>query len=791
MIEDEELRELFQAEGEEHLQTLDEGLLRLETRPDDKATLEEVFRAAHSLKGTARMIGVHGVELIAHHMEDELGSVRRGRSVLSSTDIDRYSVGLKAMRQLVQEAVTGTPAGVELDRVLSQLSGETPLETMASPPAIVPAPLLIEPESPVAPEITISAPIVVAPPVDEVIEEKPVAAWELSQSAPSESAITENAIEVADTQSVGVQVDEPREEFKIQTMRVPPAKLDALMTLASELTVTTTRVIRGMNAFEEVGALWEEWNKDMADLHRAGPLSHSARGDKQLSAFHAREQVRLNRLQVLWEQLKQTTYQDVMRLNLVADELEGGIRNVRLLPLSQMFNVFPRLVRDLAREMKKEIYFSIEGGETAADKRILEELKDPLMHMLRNAIDHGIEVPQMREENGKPRVASIRLRAYQSASNVMVELQDDGRGLNLEAIKATALKRRLHSQDELDAMSIEQLQLLIFSPGFSTSPMVTDVSGRGVGMDVVRINIERLKGTIRVHSEVGRGTTFSIRLPSTLVTTRVLLVKVAERSYAIPVEWVQTIVRVNRAQIFTIEGRETVVLDGRALPLVHLSSLLELPTSAAGEAGIYIVLEVGEERFGVQVDGLVDEQEVMLKPLGALLKRVRNVSGVTILGAGEICMVLNAHDLAKSALHNQVNVARPALMQATEEEEEARKVILLAEDSITTRTQEKRILESAGYEVVTAVDGADAFRKLPTRDFDAVVSDVEMPNMTGLELTAKIRENSRYKELPIILVTSLASDDDKRRGVEVGASAYITKGTFEQKILIDTLRRLV
>ena len=401
--------------------------------------------------------------------------------------------------------------------------------------------------------------------------------------------------------------------------------------MASELTVTTTRVVRGMNAFEEVGALWEEWNKDMADLHRAGPAADNVRGDKQLSAFYAREQLRLNRLQVLWEQLKQTTYQDVMRLNLVADELEGGIRNVRLLPLSQMFNLFPRLVRDLAREMKKEISFSIEGGETAVDKRILEELKDPLMHMLRNAIDHGIEIPHEREQQGKPRMASIRLRAYQTANNIIIELQDDGHGLNLEAIKSTALKRRLHSEDELAAMSTEQLQLLIFAPGFSTSPMVTDVSGRGVGMDVVRINVERLKGNIRVHSQAGQGTTFSIRLPSTLVTTRVLLVKIAGRSYAIPVEWVQTIVRIQRAQIFAIEGRETVVLDGRALPLAHLASLLELPSGNPGEDGTYVVLEVGDECFGVQVDGLVDEQEVIMKPLGALLKRVRNISGVTIL----------------------------------------------------------------------------------------------------------------------------------------------------------------
>jgi two-component system chemotaxis sensor kinase CheA len=613
--------------------------------------------------------------------------------------------------------------------------------------------------------------------------------------ASAESETPESALELADLEAADIELadDAPRDSFKIQTMRVPPAKLDALMTLASELTVTSTRVIRGMTAFEEIEVLWEEWNKDMAAQRSLWQATEGSNGDlsKRLAAFHSREQTRLNRLKLLWEQFKQTTYQDVTRLNFVADELEEGIRNVRLLPLSQIFNLFPRLVRDLARELNKEIYFTIEGGDTAADKRILEELKDPLMHMLRNAIDHGIELPHEREETGKSRVASIRLRAYQTANNVMVELKDDGRGLDIAAIKNTALKRRLHSEDELAAMTREQLHLLIFAPGFSTSTLVTDVSGRGVGMDVVRINIERLKGSIRVQSEPGKGTTFTIRLPSTLATTRVLLVTVAGRPYAIPVEWVQTIVRVTRSQIFSIEGRQTIVLDERALPLVRLSSLLELPPGPPNDAEIYVVMEVGEERFGVQVDGLVDEQEVMLKPLGALLKRVRNVSGVTILGAGEICMVLNAHDLAKAALRNPSHHAPAAQLNDTPPENAQRKVILLAEDSITTRTQEKRILESAGYDVVTAVDGADAFQKLAARDFDAVVSDVEMPNMDGLTLAARIRENPRYNELPIILVTSLASDDDKRRGVEVGANAYITKGTFEQKVLVDTVRRLV
>ena len=799
MIEDDELRELFQTESDEHLQVLDDGLLRLETSPGDTKTLEEVFRAAHSIKGAARMLGVSKVEAIAHHMEDELGQVKRGAITLSSDAIDRYSAGLLAMRKFVGEAVAGTPAKVDLEEVLARLSGQIPAaKTLfaTSVPAsfAAPEPVALPPSSL---EIPAEIPLEIA--VEAIEVRSPILEETSVEIAPQTSLTTLPTAEFASVETaapapIGIQIavpneETPREEARLQTMRVPPAKLDALMNLASELTVTGTRVLRGLAVFEEIGALWEEWQKDAAAQR---PIRQKSAGEAGISAefaaFGARSEARLARLGTLWETLQATAYQDVTRLNFVADELEMGIRGVRLLPLSQVFGLFPRLVRDLARELGKEVDFSIVGGEIAADKRILEEIKDPLMHMLRNALDHGIDGPAQRESLGKPRVAQLQLRARQNANSVTIELQDDGRGIDLAAIKRTALQRRLHTAAELENMTVSQLQNLIFAPGFSTLSIVTDVSGRGVGMDVVRTNIERLKGSIQVASEPGVGTTFSIRLPSTLATTRVLLVGVENRSFALPIEWIQTILSVEREQIFSLEGRPHFLLEGHAVPLSSLASLLEIQTkNLPVAAGVTVVLEVNGARFGVQVESLIDEQEVMLKPLGALLKRVRNVSGVTILSAGEICMVLSAPDLAKSALKSTASAPIFAAIEAPA----PRKVLLLVEDSITTRTQEKRILESAGYEVVTAVDGADGFAKLQTRAFDGVVSDVEMPNMDGLTLASRIRENRKYNEMPIILVTSLSSDADKQRGIDVGANAYLTKGAFEQKALVETLRRLV
>jgi len=366
-------------------------------------------------------------------------------------------------------------------------------------------------------------------------------------------------------------------------------------------------------------------------------------------------------------------------------------------------------------------------------------------------------------------------------------------------------------------MTENQIQSLIFYPGFSTRKFVTEVSGRGVGLDVVRTNVEALKGSIKVESLPGKGCTFRLQLSTSLATANVLIVAVEGIAYALQVEFVETAKMVAKSDIFVIEGRETILSDSQPLSVARLADLLELKertwrwdngdwgketwrevnrniegkSAGANSPKIpCIVLKVGEERLGLFVDALIDEQDVVIKPQSRLLKRVRNVSGATILGTGEVCMLLNPHDLIES-VRKQVLSRSVSSSRSRVETASRKQVILLAEDSIATRTQEKRILEGAGYEVVTAVDGLDAFNKLKTRYFDAVISDVQMPNLDGLALTAKIRQLKEYSELPIILVTSLASDEDRKRGADAGANAYIPKGTFNQDVLVETLKRLV
>jgi two-component system chemotaxis sensor kinase CheA len=586
--------------------------------------------------------------------------------------------------------------------------------------------------------------------------------------------------------------------YQIDTIRVEPQKLDALMTQAGELTVTKVQMTHQMTSIEEILGLWEEWSRD-AFINRVGfdQLERNLhQGNfQQFQGFYHRAEQRLERLGSLVNQLKNQAYEHTARLEIVANELETGIRTLRLLPLSTIFNLFPRMVRDLAKQQGKEIDFVIDGGDTRVDKRILEEIKDPLLHILRNAIDHGIETPAERAATGKPGTATLRLRGYQTATTIGIEVIDDGRGLDIESIKRTALRRGVCREEELAAMTTDQIQSLIFAPGFSTRTTVTELSGRGVGLDVVRTNVERLKGTIQVESIFGLGCEFRIKFNATLATSQVLIVEVNKTSYAVPVEFVETTMLVSPPEIFAIEGSPTIAIDGQPLSVAWLADLLGLPASVPATANLVdstakstpcIILKSGSDRLGLLVEALLDQQDVVLKPQSKLLKRIRNVSGATILGNGEVCMVLNPQDLLKSIRQGNRSVRAKASVPQTK----TKQSILLVEDSIIIRTQVKRLLENAGYEVTAAVDGLDGFNKLRKGVYDAVVSDVQMPNLDGLELTAKIRQHKEYNELPIVLVTTLASDEDKRRGADAGANAYLSKGSFDQKLLLDTLRRL-
>ncbi|MBG1269450.1 hybrid sensor histidine kinase/response regulator [Nostoc sp. WHI] len=768
MINDEELRSVFKVASEEHLQNLDDGLLHLENHPDDLAVLEALMREAHSLKGDANMLGVKDVGTLAHQIEHILTQLKRQENPVSSLNnaidapYERLAHAIAAIRKLVHEAVTGEPARVDTFYALAELMGAW------------------KGKEGDAGEIGSQEPEVNGIEFTNTVKNN---TFDINQEQEENGSI----------QNLKSKIQNPKSNsYRIETIRVGTRQLDTLMTQAGELTVTKIRIAHRLGEIEAIANLWEEWNRELFTNRFA--FSREQQGNvalQRLESFHHHSEKRLEQLGHLVNTLRSSLSEDTTRLEQLSGDLEEGIRTLRLLPFATIFNLFPRMVSDLARQQGKLVELILEGKDTLADKRLLEEMKDPLMHILRNAIDHGIESPQERERLGKPTTATIRLRAYQTPTNIVLEISDDGRGLELDKIKQIAVKRGICREEESEAMTPSQIQALIFTPGFSTAPLVTEVSGRGVGLDVVQTNVEKLKGTIEVESFPGRGCTLRVNLSITLATAHVLIVQVNEMPYAIPVEFVQTACLIKSEEIFPLEGHDTVIRDSQPISIVQLADLLELPPMTSGltqqTALSCIILQVGQEKLGVVVDALVDEQDVVIKPQSQLLKRVRNVSGATILGTGDVCMVLNAQDLVKSARSRSQSTYHTQTRQLAP----PKQTVLLVEDSIATRTQEKRILETAGYEVITAVDGLDGLKKLRSHTVDAVVTDVQMPNLDGLGLTAKIRQYQEYSDLPIILVTSLASDEDKRRGAEAGANAYIIKGSFNQEALLSTLKRLV
>jgi len=738
-----EILSIYKAETEEHLQKLNEGLLRLEKEPRRTETLEEIFREAHSLKGAARMIGFEAVEKIAHGLEDLFSLARKGE--------------LNFERQV-------------FDVIFATLDHISRFTTAWL-------------ENPGAP----------SPPVDDLLERlravrTPGAgnseAAALPPPAAAASAIAGPAGRSVENQ--GVAVPEAGVRQIEETIRVTTLKLDDLMNQIGEILVTRIKFDERLAEIRLIERQIEQFQLVWTAVRRRAGLGADPWVVREFGDRVARLQDDIRHLATGFDE-------DTLRMTLVSGELQDSINRVRMVPLSALFNLFPRLLRDIARQEGKEIEFVIEGGQAQLDKKIIEELKDPLTHLLRNALDHGIEKPEDRRLAGKRPAGSLRLSAAQKASSVVINVEDDGAGIDLERVRALALRRGFATAAELREMTDQQVLGLVFRPGFSTKGLITDLSGRGVGLDVVLTNIERLKGTITVSSVPGRGSIFSIRLPITLATTQGLLVKVSGQSFAIPLAAVEFIGEIGLDQVTSVESREAVLIADVPTALVRLHEILRLPDQSArleaGDKMPIIVLGSTEERVAFLVDELLGEHEIVVKGLGAPLRRVRNISGATIAGDGAIVLILNVFDLIKAS--QKVRGLWLADKRRAVAGRRGTSRVLVVDDSVTTRLLEKGILENNGYEVTLAVDGVDALEKLAKGSFDLVVSDVEMPRMNGFEFTRRLRREEAHRELPVILVTSLSSEEDRKTGVEAGADAYIAKGAFDQGNLIATIRQLL
>ena len=586
-------------------------------------------------------------------------------------------------------------------------------------------------------------------------------------------------------------------EQQIETVRVEAKQLDALMGQSSEINVINQQITSRLLDLDTMIELWESSSRDDRQIQvLLQQIPAQSALHQQLSRSHQQWQ----QMGALISKFKKAIGSDSSRLDLVTSALESGVKQLRLMPLSTIFNLFPRMVRDLAKTQSKEINFAIEGGDLLLDKRLLEEIKDPLMHLIRNAIDHGIENPVERQQNGKLAAATLMIQVRQTGNQTVIEILDDGRGLDLHRIKATAVKRGLYTKAELDLMSTDKIQSLIFASGFSTRTRVTELSGRGVGLDIVRTNVERIKGSVDVESAPDRGCTFRITLNHAIGSSQVMIVDVRDQTYAIPVEFVDRMLLVNKADIFALSGTPTVQINGKTTTVAWLADLLSLPAIAPQSPGALtqtsksvacLLLQSGRQQLALLVDRINDRQLISIEPPHPILKHVPHLSGSTILGTGEVCLVLNPLDLFVTAGGEKPRGSKVVDGGAISIGTDTTPTVLLVEDSLVIRTQLTRILKGAGYHVTVAKDGVEGWETLQTGKFDIVVSDVEMPRWGGLQLTSEIRKNPDYQDLPVVLVTTLSQTADRDRGLQAGANAYLTKGDFDQQLLLDTLTRLI
>lgn len=760
----------FQEEQAEHRQAAGELLLELERTPDHpqrQTLVDQLFREAHSLKGGARAAGLAEIEQIAHRVEDLFSAVRQGRVQLTPDVCDPVYAALDLIGALMQQI--GAGQGVDL------LPHSALLEALAR---------AAEPQ---------------AQPAERRPEPPPAA----------EPEPAEPQAQPADPAGRGAN-----------TVRIATATLDNLMNEAGELVTCSLRSqqhARDTFGLAEIAARWRRvWRQarpvyerlsergpgirpavhylaDRAELPGVEQHALDHQTDVLLGALREANTL-LGDLERRLSQQGRQIGEDSTQLTAVIERVHDQIRRARMLPIKTIFGQLRLQARDMARAADKAVRLELDDGEAEADREILERLRDVLLHLLRNAIDHGIEAPGLRAERAKPREGRICLRASVAGDRLILTMEDDGAGLDLTAVGQRAVEGGHIQPEELGHLSQAELSQLIFLPGLSTRQTVSALSGRGVGLDIVRAHIERMRGRVEVQSCPGQGCVFTLSLPFSLTRSHGLLLQAGAGRYALPLDAVQRIVAVGAADIHLLEGRAALLADGRPLPLVHLADLLGGEAGAADSAKrarLALLLGSGERQIACMIDGVLGEQELIAHRLPAPIEEARFVSGATILHDGGVVPILDVSDLLAAAIG-----ARGAGRLAPEPAARPRQHnILVVDDSITTRTLEKNILEAAGYRVWLATDGAEALQVLEqmaeSGGCDLLLSDVDMPRLNGFELTAQVRASPHHQSTPIILVTSLDSPADRERGIAAGADAYIVKRTFDQQSLLETIAQFV
>lgn len=758
-----EILEDFLVEAFELVEQIDHDLVELEANPEDLELLNRIFRVAHTVKGSSSFLNFDILTRLTHHMEDVLNKARRGELKITPDVMDVVLESVDDMKNLlgsIRDNGNDTAIGLDITDVCSRLDqisggdGSAPVspkkeEEKPKEEEKVEESAKEEPEEEV--DVNSLSESEVEAEIERLLkvrkeEDKARRAQKKDNSAlapkPKPAPKPEN--KDSDSKAVAASSSTQME----QTIRVEVKRLDNLMSLIGELVLGKNRLIK---IYEDVSERYDG------------------------------------------EQFLEELNQVVAALSIVTTDIQLAVMKTRMLPIAKVFNKFPRMVRDLSRDLNKQIDLEISGEETELDKSIVEVIGDPLVHIIRNSCDHGIESPEARLAAGKPEKGVIQLKAYSEGNNIVVEIADDGKGMDPDVLKAKCMEKGLITEREADAMGNKEAFGLIFKPGFSTAAQVTNVSGRGVGMDVVKTNIEKLNGIIDIDSEFGRGTVLKLKIPLTLAIIQSLLVGSQEETYALPLASVLETVRVPLDDIYTIEGKNVLRLRDEVISLVRLSDLFNVKkVFDGGEQTYVVVIGVVESKIGIIVDNLIGQEEVVIKSLGNYLQNIKGIAGATIRGDGKVTLIVDVGTIMDMAKDIKIDIKADieSSSEASKKEKPSDYVVLVVDDSKMDRNIMKKSLEPIGVSIIEAANGVDALNIIKTSEkvIDAVLIDIEMPRMDGYTLAGEIRKYSKYKFLPLIAVTSRTSKTDRLRGVEVGMTEYITK-PYSSEYLENVVRK--
>ena len=777
MDEFQEILQDFLVESFELVEQLDSDLVELEARPEDLELLNGIFRVAHTVKGASSFLNFDVLTHLTHHMEDVLNKARHGELIITPDIMDVVLESIDLMKALLHTIRdTSSDAGIDVSECVVRLDkvsggdGDVPV-VEASAPIAETTPVVEEVEeeeldydSMDADEIEAeiqrllnqrqeedkakraakiaagqSVPEAPPSPEDEVVE---APAPEPTPTptptpAPAPIAVAKPVVSAPREEEPKAAAPAKRAPAAVeQTIRVDVKRLDHLMNLIGELVLAKNRLIK--------------INDDVEERYE---------GEEFL------------------EELNQV----VSIVSLVTTDLQIAVMKTRMLPIGKVFNKFPRMIRDLTRELNKKIELEISGEETELDKSIVEEIGDPLVHIIRNSCDHGVEMPSVRLAAGKSETGTIKLKAYNEGNAIVIQIDDDGKGLDIDMLKNKSLEKGIITEKEADNMSDSEAFALIFKPGFSTAAQVTNVSGRGVGMDVVKTNIEKLNGIIDIDSELGQGTSIKLKIPLTLAIIQALLVGVQEEYYAIPLASVLETVRISQDEIYTVESRSVMRLRDEVLSLVHIGDIFEVDRILdAGEYAYVVVLGLGAQKLGLIVDSLVGQEEIVIKSMGDYLKGIDGIAGATIRGDGGVTLIVDVvalMQMAKGVKASLPAASASAAQISLEKTKASDYKVMIVDDSKTDRMIMRKALEPLGISLIEASDGQEALNILKSGEhcFDAMLVDIEMPRMDGYSLATEIKKYNKYKNLPLIAVTSRTGKSDRMRGVESGMVEYITK----------------